>query len=134
MYAYETERWCIRLWTTAGGCRTFRVVYPSWCKYNICIFVGPSLPFRGISMLLTPLHGPALPQACTRRTQCTRLCQGLERSPFIAFIWRIWALLKCKIFMWLAAQHPLDLDLRSPRPPWSARSDLVLLHFPIRGG
>lgn len=34
-----------------------------------------------------------------------RLCLGVQRVPYAACIWKSWALLKCKIFAWLAVQH-----------------------------
>lgn len=35
------------------------------------------------------------------------LCQGRERFPAAHCIWKCWAPLKCKIFVWLALQHRL---------------------------
>uniref|UniRef100_A0A8R7RED1 Reverse transcriptase zinc-binding domain-containing protein n=1 Tax=Triticum urartu TaxID=4572 RepID=A0A8R7RED1_TRIUA len=34
-----------------------------------------------------------------------KLCLGDERAPYASCIWKSWALLKCKIFIWLAVQH-----------------------------
>lgn len=43
----------------------------------------------------------------TTKSTYDRLCQGLVRSPTAQSIWRTWAPLKCKIFVWLAVQYRL---------------------------
>lgn len=51
----------------------------------------------------------------TARSVYSRLCLGLVTSPTAAGIWRSWAPLKCKIFMWLAVQHRLWTSNRRAR-------------------
>ena len=41
----------------------------------------------------------------TAKSTYNRLCQGTERAPYATCIWISWAILKCKIFAWLAVQH-----------------------------
>nr|XP_040244157.1 uncharacterized protein LOC120963556 [Aegilops tauschii subsp. strangulata] len=41
----------------------------------------------------------------TAQSTYHRLCLGTERVPFASCIWKSWALLKCKLFAWLAVQH-----------------------------
>ena len=41
----------------------------------------------------------------TARSTYHCLCFGAQRVPFATCICRSWALLKCKIFVWLAVQH-----------------------------
>ena len=41
----------------------------------------------------------------TAKSTYYRLCLGAERVPYDTCIWKSWALLKCKIFVWLAVQH-----------------------------
>uniref|UniRef100_A0A8R7PSA7 Reverse transcriptase zinc-binding domain-containing protein n=1 Tax=Triticum urartu TaxID=4572 RepID=A0A8R7PSA7_TRIUA len=43
----------------------------------------------------------------TAKSTYIRLCQGAERAPYATCIWRSWAILKCKIFVWLAVQHQI---------------------------
>ena len=33
------------------------------------------------------------------------MCHGMTHFPAAHFIWKFWALLKCKIFIWLAVQY-----------------------------
>lgn len=51
----------------------------------------------------------------TARSVYMRLCQGWERAPFAACIWRSWAPLKCKIHAWLAVQHQIWTSDRRSR-------------------
>uniref|UniRef100_A0A8R7TJR7 Reverse transcriptase zinc-binding domain-containing protein n=1 Tax=Triticum urartu TaxID=4572 RepID=A0A8R7TJR7_TRIUA len=44
-----------------------------------------------------------------------RLCQGAERAPYATCIWKSWAILKCKIFVWLAVQHRIWTSDRRAR-------------------
>ena len=41
----------------------------------------------------------------TARSTYHRLCQGIQRVAYASCIWKSWALLKCKLFVWLAIQH-----------------------------
>lgn len=51
----------------------------------------------------------------TARSTYFRLCQGIERVAYAAGIWKNWAPLKCKIFMWLAIQHRIWTSDRRAR-------------------
>ena len=41
----------------------------------------------------------------TARSTYHHLCLGTQRVAFASFFWKSWALLKCKMFAWLALQH-----------------------------
>ena len=51
----------------------------------------------------------------TARSTYERLCQGLVRSSMASCIWRSWATLKCKIFVWLAVQYRIWTSDRRAR-------------------
>ena len=51
----------------------------------------------------------------TARSVYIRLCQGLERVPYAACIWRSAAPLKCKIHVWQAVQHQIWMSDRRAR-------------------
>uniref|UniRef100_A0A8R7TT92 Reverse transcriptase zinc-binding domain-containing protein n=1 Tax=Triticum urartu TaxID=4572 RepID=A0A8R7TT92_TRIUA len=61
----------------------------------------------------------------TAKSTYIRLCQGAERPPYATCIWRSWAILKCKIFVWLAVQHRIwTLDRRARHGLQNALSPL----------